>query len=84
MINELYRAAELNVHITVDADQAAFVFRLAPFETDDDFFIDPVVTRLLAESQSNLGETVLVLKLCGGVVCVQVLQHGSRVDGHNL
>jgi hypothetical protein len=43
MINVLDRAAELNVHVTIDADQAAFVLCLAPFETDDDFFVDSVM-----------------------------------------
>lgn len=42
MINELHCTAELNIHITVDANETAFVFGLAPFETDNDFFVDPV------------------------------------------
>jgi hypothetical protein len=55
MINVFHRTAELDVHVTVDANQAAFVFCLAPFETDDDFFIDPAVTYSLAESRKVLG-----------------------------
>ena len=30
-IDELLRPRELDVHVRVDADQAAFVFRLSPF-----------------------------------------------------
>jgi hypothetical protein len=40
MVDKLYRAAELDVHVAVDADEAAFVLGLAPFEADDDFFVD--------------------------------------------
>jgi len=46
MINVFDRAAELNVHVTIDADQAAFVLCLAPFETDDDFFVDSIMMYL--------------------------------------
>jgi hypothetical protein len=56
MINEFHRATELNVHITVDADQTAFILGLAPFEADNDFFINPVVICSLAENQNGFGE----------------------------
>jgi hypothetical protein len=56
MINVLNRTAELDIHVTVDADQAAFVLCLAPFETDDDFFVDSMTRRSLVESQRGLGE----------------------------
>ena len=42
LINPLLRARQLDVHITVNANETAFVFCLTPFETDDDFFIDPI------------------------------------------
>jgi hypothetical protein len=48
MINKFYRAAELDVHIAVDADEAAFVLCLAPFKADYDFFVDPWYIFLLA------------------------------------
>lgn len=41
MINKFYRAAELDIHIAVDADETASVLCLAPFEANDDFLIDP-------------------------------------------
>ena len=61
MIYELHRAAKLDIHITVDADQAAFVLCLTPLQADDDFFVDPVVMRLLAESWKRFGREDLGL-----------------------
>lgn len=53
MINVLHRATKLNIHIAVDANQSAFVLRLAPFETDDDFFVDSIFAYLLVEDQGG-------------------------------
>ena len=41
-INELLRIRKLNVHVRVDAYQPTVIFSLAPFETDDDRFVDTV------------------------------------------
>lgn len=46
LVDPLLRARQLDVHIAVDADESAFVLGLAPFETDDDFFIDSVENEL--------------------------------------
>ncbi len=42
LINPLLGTRQLDIHITVDAHETALVFCLAPFETDNDFFVDPV------------------------------------------
>jgi hypothetical protein len=46
-IDKLLRPAQLDVHVRVDADQPPFVFRLAPFEPDEDLFVDAVFGGLL-------------------------------------
>ena len=85
MINILHRATELDVHVTVDADQATFVLGLAPFETDDNFFVDSVMKGSLAESRRDFGEREMgSAALWWGLGYVQVLQHRPRVDGHDL
>jgi len=42
LIDPLLGARQLNVHVTINADETAFVLCLAPFETNDDFFVDTV------------------------------------------
>lgn len=37
-VNVLLCVIELNVHVRIDTDQGAFVFRLAPLETNNDVF----------------------------------------------
>ena len=39
-INEFLSAGELNVHIRIHTDEAAFVFRLSPFEANYYRFVD--------------------------------------------
>ena len=39
-INELLGIRKLDIHVRIDADQAAVVFGLAPFETDYDWLVD--------------------------------------------
>ncbi len=41
-INKLLRASQLNIHIRVHAHEPAFVLGLAPFQTDQDGFVDSV------------------------------------------
>lgn len=43
LINPLFCARQLDVHVTVYADQAAFVFCLSPLQTDDNFLVDQVL-----------------------------------------
>ena len=42
LINPLLCARQLDVHVTIDAHETAFVFGLAPFETDNDLFVDSI------------------------------------------
>ena len=35
----------MDIHVTIDANKTAFVLGLAPFETYDDFFVDPIIPR---------------------------------------
>ena len=42
LIDPLLRTRQLNVHVAINADQAAFIFGLAPFKSDDNLFVDPV------------------------------------------
>lgn len=85
MINVLHRAAELDVHVTINANQPAFVLCLAPFETYDNFFINSVITCFVSGKSTRFwGEEVGSEARWWGLGYVQVLQHGSRVDGHDL
>jgi hypothetical protein len=87
MINVLHRAAELDVHVTINANQAAFVLCLAPFEAYNNFFVNSVITCFVSgKSVRFWREEVGYEARWWGLVFgyVQVLQHGPRVDGHDL
>jgi hypothetical protein len=43
LINPLLCAGQLNVHVAVDAHETTLVLGLAPFETDNNFLVDPVM-----------------------------------------
>lgn len=40
-INKLLGIVQLDVHVGIDTDECAFVFRLTPLQSYDDFVIDP-------------------------------------------
>jgi hypothetical protein len=42
LINPLLCTRQLNVHVAVDAYETTLVLCLAPFETDNDFLVDPM------------------------------------------
>jgi hypothetical protein len=42
LVNPLLCARQLNVHVAVDAHKTTLVLCLAPFETDNDLFVDPI------------------------------------------
>jgi hypothetical protein len=57
---------------------------LTPFETDDDFFVDPIHFCISMRSSYS---TVCFKARSRKIKCrkdVQVLQHGPRVDGYEL
>lgn len=54
LINILLRARQLDIHIAVDANKSTLVFGLAPFETDDDFFVDPIHPSISAHIHNHL------------------------------
>lgn len=58
-IHKLLRARQLDIHIAVHTDQTAFVFRLAPFQADDDGFVDTV----WAKKTVSVGSRSLSLSL---------------------
>ena len=56
-IDKLLGPAQLHIHVTVHADQPALVFRLAPFQPYDDFFVDSVTAQDVSEPDGKPGGT---------------------------
>ena len=49
LINPLLCARQLNVHVAVNAHETSLVFGLAPFESDYDFFVNPITCHKSAQ-----------------------------------